>query len=86
MGSCVLLLWLQIGTDQRSAVRRQPVLFFCVINQGIFAALVSIMGQQQGQHQHIHQRRSPVQQGSKHIPMIIGGLAYHMLWGTAVAL
>lgn len=31
----------QIGTTQSSAVRRQPVLFFCVINQGIFAALVS---------------------------------------------
>jgi len=34
--------FLQIGTTQRSTVRRQPVLFFCVINQGIFAALIVI--------------------------------------------
>jgi hypothetical protein len=27
------VLLLQIGTDQKSVVRRQPVLFFCVINQ-----------------------------------------------------
>ena len=29
----------QIGTDQSSQVRRQPVMFFVVINQGIFSAL-----------------------------------------------
>jgi hypothetical protein len=34
-------VFMQIGTTQSSVVRRQPVLFFCVINQGIFAALVS---------------------------------------------
>jgi len=32
----------QIGTGQSSTIRRQPVLFFCVINQGIFAALMLI--------------------------------------------
>lgn len=32
----------QIGTSQTSTVRRQPVLFFCIINQGIFAALMII--------------------------------------------
>jgi hypothetical protein len=37
-------VFMQIGTSQASAVRRQPVLFFCVINQGIFAALVSQRG------------------------------------------
>jgi ATP-binding cassette subfamily G (WHITE) protein 2 len=29
----------QIGTSQKSQVRRQPVMFFVVINQGVFAAL-----------------------------------------------
>jgi ATP-binding cassette subfamily G (WHITE) protein 2 len=29
----------QIGTDQESAVRRSPALFFTVINQGVFAAM-----------------------------------------------
>ncbi|PRP87833.1 hypothetical protein PROFUN_04307 [Planoprotostelium fungivorum] len=32
----------QIGNGQSSTIRRQPVLFFCVINQGIFAALMII--------------------------------------------
>jgi len=32
----------QIGTTETSTIRRQPVLFFCVINQGIFAALMII--------------------------------------------
>eukprot|EP01117_Protostelium_nocturnum_P010633 TRINITY_DN382_c0_g1_i1.p1 TRINITY_DN382_c0_g1~~TRINITY_DN382_c0_g1_i1.p1 ORF type:complete len:613 (+),score=171.42 TRINITY_DN382_c0_g1_i1:131-1969(+) len=32
----------QIGTGQSSTIRRQPVLFFCIINQGIFAALMII--------------------------------------------
>jgi ATP-binding cassette subfamily G (WHITE) protein 2 len=40
LGACLPTVLLQIGTNQSSAVRRQPVLFFCVINQGIFAALV----------------------------------------------
>jgi ATP-binding cassette subfamily G (WHITE) protein 2 len=34
--------FLQIGQTQTSTVRRQPVLFFCVINQGIFGALMVI--------------------------------------------
>jgi ATP-binding cassette subfamily G (WHITE) protein 2 len=35
-------VFLQIGDSQSSIVRRQPVLFFCVINQGIFSALTLI--------------------------------------------
>ena len=35
-------VFLQIGNTQKSTVRRQPVLFFCVINQGIFGALMVI--------------------------------------------
>lgn len=31
--------FLSIGNTQRSIILRQPVLFFCVINQGIFSAL-----------------------------------------------
>ncbi|PRP80073.1 hypothetical protein PROFUN_10756 [Planoprotostelium fungivorum] len=31
-----------IGNDQKSTMKRQPVLFFCVINQGMFAALMII--------------------------------------------
>ncbi|CAF1467821.1 unnamed protein product [Adineta steineri] len=34
--------FLQIGTTQTSTVRRQPVLFFCAINQGVFGALMVI--------------------------------------------
>ncbi len=34
--------FLQIGNTQASIVRRQPVLFFCVVNQGIFGALMVI--------------------------------------------
>jgi hypothetical protein len=34
--------FLQIGHAQKSVVRRQPVLFFCVVNQGIFGALMVI--------------------------------------------
>ncbi len=34
--------FIKIGTDETSTVRRQPVLFFCVINQGIFGALLVI--------------------------------------------
>ncbi len=34
--------FLDIGTSETSVVRRQPVLFFCVINQGIFGALLVI--------------------------------------------
>ncbi len=35
-------MFLQIGTGQSSTTRCQPVLFFCAINQGVFAALVTI--------------------------------------------
>jgi ATP-binding cassette subfamily G (WHITE) protein 2 len=31
-----------IGSDQRSMVKRMPVLFFCAINQGVFGALIVI--------------------------------------------
>jgi len=34
--------FLHIGHTQKSTVRRQPVLFFCVINQGVFGALMVI--------------------------------------------
>jgi len=34
--------FLRIGTSETSIVRRQPVLFFCVVNQGIFGALIVI--------------------------------------------
>ena len=42
---CALLIggvFFQIGNGQKSTVRRQPVLFFCVINQGVFGALTVI--------------------------------------------
>eukprot|EP00762_Andalucia_godoyi_P006405 ANDGO_02927.mRNA.1 ABC transporter G family member 22 len=35
-------VFLDIGTGQVSTTKRQPVLFFCVINQGIFGALLSV--------------------------------------------
>jgi len=31
-----------IGSDQKSMVKRMPVLFFCAINQGVFGALIVI--------------------------------------------
>lgn len=34
--------FLHIGDTERSTVRRQPVLFFCVVNQGVFSSLVVI--------------------------------------------
>eukprot|EP00026_Physarum_polycephalum_P005293 Phypoly_transcript_05325.p1 GENE.Phypoly_transcript_05325~~Phypoly_transcript_05325.p1 ORF type:complete len:643 (+),score=84.35 Phypoly_transcript_05325:233-1930(+) len=42
---CAVLIgtvFLQIGNGQSSTTRRQPVLFFCVINQGVFGALMVI--------------------------------------------
>ncbi|KAJ3207202.1 hypothetical protein HDU67_007611 [Dinochytrium kinnereticum] len=42
MGVLIGAAFLQIGNGQSSMVRRMPVLFFCVINQGIFGALVMI--------------------------------------------
>ncbi|CAF3369437.1 unnamed protein product [Rotaria sp. Silwood1] len=35
-------VFLKIGNTQRSIVRREPVLFFCAINQGVFGALTVI--------------------------------------------
>jgi ATP-binding cassette subfamily G (WHITE) protein 2 len=34
--------FLHIGSTETSIVRRQPVLFFCVVNQGVFSSLVVI--------------------------------------------
>ncbi|CAF1270354.1 unnamed protein product [Rotaria sordida] len=35
-------VFLKIGTTQKSIVRREPVIFFCAINQGVFGALTVI--------------------------------------------
>jgi hypothetical protein len=35
-------VFLQIGTTQKSIARRVPAIFFCVLNQGIFGALMVI--------------------------------------------
>ncbi|CAF0815149.1 unnamed protein product [Didymodactylos carnosus] len=35
-------VFLKIGIGQRSVIRRQPVLFFCSVNQGVFGALTVI--------------------------------------------
>jgi ATP-binding cassette subfamily G (WHITE) protein 2 len=35
-------VFLKIGNTQKSIVRREPVLFFCAINQGVFGALTVI--------------------------------------------
>eukprot|EP01113_Clastostelium_recurvatum_P040181 TRINITY_DN6221_c1_g3_i1.p1 TRINITY_DN6221_c1_g3~~TRINITY_DN6221_c1_g3_i1.p1 ORF type:complete len:685 (-),score=161.23 TRINITY_DN6221_c1_g3_i1:74-2128(-) len=35
-------VYFQIGTDQSSIVRRNPMVFFCVINQGTFGAMIVI--------------------------------------------
>lgn len=42
MGILIGTVFLQIGTGQRSIVRREPVIFFCAINQGVFGALTVI--------------------------------------------
>ena len=42
MGILIGTAFLKIGQNQRSTVRREPVLFFCVINQGVFGALTVI--------------------------------------------
>jgi ATP-binding cassette subfamily G (WHITE) protein 2 len=34
--------FLKIGDTQTSIVRREPVIFFCIINQGVFGALTVI--------------------------------------------
>jgi len=35
-------VFLKIGNTQRSIVRREPALFFCAVNQGVFGALMVI--------------------------------------------
>jgi ATP-binding cassette subfamily G (WHITE) protein 2 len=35
-------VFLNIGNTQKSIVRREPVIFFCIINQGVFGALMVI--------------------------------------------
>jgi ATP-binding cassette subfamily G (WHITE) protein 2 len=42
MGILIGTVFLRIGNTQRSIVRREPVLFFCCINQGVFGALTVI--------------------------------------------
>lgn len=42
MGVFVGTTWFNIGTSPASASKREPVLFFCTINQGIFGALTII--------------------------------------------
>lgn len=36
------IVFLRIGNDQSSIIRRNPALFFCVINQGIFGSIMVI--------------------------------------------
>ena len=35
-------VYLKIGNTQKSIVRREPALFFCAVNQGVFGALMVI--------------------------------------------
>ena len=42
MGVLVGTVFLDIGTDQQSINKRQAVLFFCCINQGIFGSLLAV--------------------------------------------
>ncbi len=42
MGILIGTVFLKIGNSQKSIVRREPVLFFCAINQGVFGALTVI--------------------------------------------
>jgi ATP-binding cassette subfamily G (WHITE) protein 2 len=42
MATLIGTAFLRIGTSETSIVRRQPVLFFCVVNQGIFGALIVV--------------------------------------------
>jgi heme A synthase len=42
MGVLIGTVFLKIGDTQKSIVRREPVLFFCAINQGVFGALTVI--------------------------------------------
>lgn len=42
MGVLIGTVYLKIGTTQKSIVRREPAIFFCCINQGVFGALTVI--------------------------------------------
>jgi ATP-binding cassette subfamily G (WHITE) protein 2 len=42
MAVLVGTVFLNIGYTQKSIVRREPVIFFCIINQGFFGALMVI--------------------------------------------
>ena len=42
MGVLIGTVFLNIGNSQGSILRRQPVIFFCIINQGVFGALTVI--------------------------------------------
>jgi hypothetical protein len=42
MALMIGFVFLNIGHAQTSIVRREPVVFFCIINQGVFAALTVI--------------------------------------------
>lgn len=42
MGVLIGTVFLKIGNTQRSIVRREPMIFFCAINQGVFGALTVI--------------------------------------------
>jgi len=42
MAVLVGTVFLNIGHTQKSIVRREPVIFFCIINQGVFGALMVI--------------------------------------------
>jgi ATP-binding cassette subfamily G (WHITE) protein 2 len=42
MGILIGVVFLKIGNTQKSIVRREPALFFCAVNQGVFGALMVI--------------------------------------------
>lgn len=42
MGVLIGTVFLKIGNTQRSIFRREPMIFFCAINQGVFGALTVI--------------------------------------------
>jgi hypothetical protein len=42
IGILIGTVYLKIGTGQKSIVRREPSLFFCAVNQGVFGALMVI--------------------------------------------
>jgi ATP-binding cassette subfamily G (WHITE) protein 2 len=42
MAVLVGTVFLNIGYTQKSILRREPVIFFCIINQGVFGALMVI--------------------------------------------